>query len=521
MDSVLAECDFCDPKHRHTLSKTGADEKPPNFADNRASFPRRAPSATTAVVAHAGGYRLACSKRCTFADVQEEDLTGTLAPGTIVGGRFKINRLIGRGGMGEVYAAQHVNTSKEVALKIIHTAASASKEQTRRFMREARAATAIEHPNVIEVFDVFEDANGTAVMVMELLKGEPFARILRARGALELHEVATILLPSIRALHAAHEKGIVHRDLKPDNIFVSTTASGERVTKLLDFGIAKILDPARLGSETQGQATNTGSLLGTPHYMSHEQAMSDKDIDARTDVWSMGVIVFEALAGRRPLVFETLGEMYKAFLQDEVPSILRLIPDLPAELAAALDHCLQKQSAERATSVAPLIAELEKYTNAAVPGAKTGGRVVAAFAVSETPVETKAPVSTSVVQDSTRKSRVPWFVGGTGVLVAVIAGGFGVSRVTHNTGPQPAAEDAAPNVLATLPSATNSVDRGTTRVDAAIATSSATPSVSAVRPRFVPSAQPLGFAGDSGSVSTKHGIVETDPYGGRDDAAAK
>ncbi len=225
--------------------------------------------------------------------MSDEELLGSLEPGAIVGGRFKVVGVIGRGGMGEVYAARHTNTGKEVALKVIRAATGVGKEHTRRFMREARAATAIEHPNVIQVFDVFEDDDGTPVMVMELLKGEPLSAYQERVGAMQLHDVATILGPAVDALRAAHEKGIVHRDLKPDNIFLSQTAAG-RVTKVLDFGIAKVLDPTKLNSETQGQNTNTGSLLGTPHYMSYEQAMSEKQVDHRADIWSMGVILFSS-----------------------------------------------------------------------------------------------------------------------------------------------------------------------------------------------------------------------------------
>ena len=162
--------------------------------------------------------------------MSEEEERGSLPPGALVGGRFKVEGLIGRGGMGEVYAARHATTGKEVALKLIHTAAGSSKEHVRRFMREARAATAIQHPNVIEVFDVFEDADGTPVMVMELLKGEPFSDFRERAGALELHQVSETLLPAVRALQAAHDKGIVHRDLKPDNVFLVSTPTG-RTTK--------------------------------------------------------------------------------------------------------------------------------------------------------------------------------------------------------------------------------------------------------------------------------------------------
>jgi serine/threonine-protein kinase len=295
--------------------------------------------------------------------------------GQIIGGRFKLDRLIGKGGMGEVYAAKHVKTGREVALKMI-LAAAASPDQTRRFLREARAATAIQHPNVIEVLDVFEDEDGTPVMVMELLKGETFSALRKRAGALPLHEVATLLVPVAAAVRAAHEKGIVHRDLKPDNIFISEPPNGARTTKVLDFGIAKVLDPTAINSETQGGGTSTGSLLGTPHYMSFEQAMSDKHIDHRADIWAMGVIIFEALTGRRPLQFDTLGEMYTAFLQGDVPSIREFVPDLPDDVATIIDRCLQKQRESRLDDLGPLIEVLDRYADPSVKGALAGGTVV-------------------------------------------------------------------------------------------------------------------------------------------------
>jgi len=241
------------------------------------------------------------------------DDTGSFAPGETLGGRFHISRLIGKGGMGEVYAATNKKTGREVALKVIKSA-EITAERNRRFLREAKAATAIAHPNVIDVLDVFEDDSGAPVMVMELLEGESLSSLLRRLGKLPLAAVAALLAPVADALKAAHDKGIVHRDLKPDNIFLAKL--GDAVApKILDFGIAKVVDPAAIIAETQGGATNTGSILGTPHYMSLEQAMSEKDIDARADIWAFGVILFEALAGRRPLEFENLGQMYTLMLQ--------------------------------------------------------------------------------------------------------------------------------------------------------------------------------------------------------------
>ncbi|WP_129573387.1 MULTISPECIES: serine/threonine-protein kinase [Sorangium] len=320
-----------------------------------------------------------------------DDLQGSFPAGKVVAGRFRIERLIGRGGMGEVYAAKNLGTGRDVALKVVRGVADAA--QTRRFLREAKAATAIQHPNVIEVLDVFEGDDHTPVMVMELLRGEPLSGLRRQRGALHLHEAARLLSPVAAALRAAHDKGIVHRDLKPDNIFLSEPPAGGCVPKVLDFGIAKVLDPTSISSETQGANTSTGSILGTPHYMSFEQAMSEKDIDHRADIWAMGVILFEALTGRRPLEFETLGEMYTAFLQRDVPSIRSAVPDLPADVADVLDRCLQKRREDRLDDLGPLIEVLGRHADPASPGALAGGKVVDALAPLIAPPRSAAPAA--------------------------------------------------------------------------------------------------------------------------------
>jgi serine/threonine-protein kinase len=368
--------------------------------------------------------------------------------------------------MGEVYAARHVTTGKEVALKMIHYAVgsgTSGQEQTRRFMREARAATAIQHPNVIEVFDVFVDTDGTPVMVMELLKGETFADYRDRVGAMTLHDTATLLLPAVEALQAAHEKGIVHRDLKPDNIFLAETPAG-RTTKLLDFGIAKVLDPTKLGSETEGPTTRTNSMLGTPYYMSFEQAMSDKNIDPRTDIWSMGVILFEALTGRRPMEFDTLGAMYQAFLQGSIPSLHATAPDVPEEVCRVIDQCLRRDRDARMADLRPLIEVLRRYTDVRVSGALSGGRVVSVVprASALTPVTGGAAVAagapTQLAEGSTHSplsssssSRTPGgsrratllaLAGAVGLVGVLAAGGLVWMRRTPAS-PNPAAASGA------------------------------------------------------------------------------
>jgi serine/threonine-protein kinase len=434
--------------------------------------------------------------------------TGSVAAGHVVGGRFKIERLLGKGGMGEVYAARHVTTGREVAIKMIR---GEGEEQRRRFLREAKTATAIEHPNVIEVYDVFEDEDGTPVMVMELLHGETFAAYRERAGALRVHEAAAVLLPVIDALMTAHAKGIVHRDLKPDNVFLAVPRKGgAKVPKLLDFGIAKVLDPASL--ETQGGQTNTGSLLGTPHYMAFEQAMSEKVIDTRTDVWAMGVIVFEALCGRRPLEFNSLGQMYVAFLQTSVPSIRDVVTGLPKDLADVLDRCLQKRREDRLEKLDPLHQVLSRYLDPKVPGANAGGGVVPALPA--TPTDTASAMSTSV---RPRRSRLAV---GTAALIVLALGGitaaFFATRGGRPPGTATATAPPPPTISATAPE---------TMTVAAPPPPTVTPTVASVQPSATASTRPkihlVGAPGPSVSVqpsvtastpAPQKGIVEKLPY---------
>jgi serine/threonine-protein kinase len=241
--------------------------------------------------------------------------------------------------MGEVFAARHLLTGRQVALKVVRPDGR-SEGRTGRFVREARIAGALRHPNVVEVLDAFEDDDGAAVLVMELLVGETLAAHQARTGAVSLEVAASILVPVARALLAAHHAGVVHRDLKPENIFLTPGDGGSCVPKVLDFGIAKVLDWTPLAEGIDGQATNTGAIVGTPYYMAFEQAMSEKDVDCRADIWSLGVIFFEMLAGRRPLEFDTLGQMYAAFLKGSMPKVREAFPDLPERVAEVLERCL-------------------------------------------------------------------------------------------------------------------------------------------------------------------------------------
>ena len=446
---------------------------------------------------------------------------GSLSAGKVIAGRFRIARLIGRGGMGEVYSAKNIGTGRDVALKLIRGVADA--DQTRRFLREAKAATAIQHPNVIEVLDVFEAEDGTPVMVMELLHGEPLSSLRKRRGALPLHEVARLLVPVADALRAAHEKGIVHRDLKPDNIFLSEVHGGGCLPKVLDFGIAKVLDPTSINSETQGGNTSTGSILGTPHYMSFEQAMSEKNVDHRADIWAMGVIVFEALTGRRPFEFENLGEMYTAFLQGEVPSIQAMVPDLPAEVAGVIDRCLQKQREARLDNLGPLIDVLARYEDPGVAGASAGGRVIGAFAPPAEVNQSTAAVARTAVATPGGASRSRKVIGALAATLAV--GALAVAALGRHPASVPL-PDATLQVEPSPPSVPTPTVIPSARVVAAPPsaepTLTASSSATVARPAgkaLSGTAKPPASASAAPTaaptaVQPAKGIIDKDPYSG-------
>jgi len=362
-------------------------------------------------------------------------------PGRLIGSRYRVERLIGRGGMGEVYAAVNVRTGRDVALKLIRSL-TVTAEHRRRFLREAKAATAIKHPNVIDVLDVFDD-DGLPIMVMELLEGESLASLLKRRHKLTLATTAALLLPVAQALKVAHDKGIVHRDLKPDNIFLARDEDGGVDLKVLDFGIAKVLDPTVINAETDGGETQTGSVMGTPHYMSFEQAMSDKDIDHRTDIWALGVILFEALVGERPLAFDTMGQMYQMFLQGAVPSVRERLPELDEEVATVVDHCLKKDRSERLPDLGPLIEVLEPFSESQAIAML--GREVQVAAPTVTGRATQDPVAATRFEGAPHSSSWWWLAAAGGIVLAAMIG----FAVTGN----PPANHRGATVAASAPSA--------------------------------------------------------------------
>jgi eukaryotic-like serine/threonine-protein kinase len=275
-------------------------------------------------------------------------------PGTLLRERYRIGDLLGQGGMGLVYGARDLGSGAEVAIKFLRPELCERTRTVSRFQREARALARLASPHVVRVTDVATLADGTPFFVMERLIGRSLALELAARGRLPAAEAVSYLVQAARGAQAAHDQGIVHRDLKPENLFLCEAAGG-RLLKVLDFGISKLEVAAGF------RVTETDTSLGTPAYMSPEQLRSAKHVDARSDVWSLGVIGFQLLAGRIPFEGKNSAELARSVVRDDPPSLAELVPDLPAPLAAAIQRALRRDPALRPQSAAQFAVALEPF----------------------------------------------------------------------------------------------------------------------------------------------------------------
>jgi serine/threonine protein kinase len=281
--------------------------------------------------------------------------------GATIAGRFRLERALGEGGMGLVWAAVHTITRKPVALKFLKRSASAAPGAVERFLREARAACAVRHPSIVDVHDVFLLEDGSPVMVMDLLTGETFADRLAGGGAMPLADVASIMVHVCAAVACAHALGIVHRDLKPENIFLARTYRGMEV-KVLDFGIAKLTSFEGDAAHTGG-TTGTGDILGTPFYMAPEQLFGEKDVDHRADIWALGIILYEALVGTLPTRADNIGQIVKIVTTSGIPPIGERVPDLPAPVVELVTRMLSRDRAQRPADVGEVLSTLSAYTD--------------------------------------------------------------------------------------------------------------------------------------------------------------
>lgn len=274
--------------------------------------------------------------------------------GTTLAGKYRIDERLKEGGMGTVYRATHVLMEKTVAIKVLRPSLAADEKIVARFSREARAASRISHPNALSVTDFGEDENGIVFLVMEFLSGRTLKQLIRDEGPLPLTRVVEIVRQVGDALNEAHTQGVVHRDLKSDNIMLVDTMAGDHA-KVLDFGIAKINEPE---GKRDTELTAPNLVIGTPQYMSPEQCSQDSEIDARSDIYSLGVILYEMLVGHVPFTADSPTMVMMKHLQEPVPSVLEERPDLPASIGRVIARAMAKLPANRYQTIAELIEDL-------------------------------------------------------------------------------------------------------------------------------------------------------------------
>ena len=273
--------------------------------------------------------------------------------GDVLAKKYRLERLVGEGGTGVVVAARHLQLERDVAIKFLRTGL-ASDEVRLRFEREARAIGQIESEHVVLVLDVGALDDGHApYMVMEYLEGRDLAKILKDDGPLSIEDAVDCMLQVCEALEGAHQQGIIHRDLKPANLFLTRREDGGPHIKVVDFGISKILDPKMIDSGPK-EMTKAFTVLGSPRYMAPEQLRNSKDVDGRADLWSLGAVLFQLLAGKPAFDADNNINVSLAVLTKEAPLLRSVAPHVPAELEAIVNKCLTKDRAGRFQTAAEL-----------------------------------------------------------------------------------------------------------------------------------------------------------------------
>jgi len=280
--------------------------------------------------------------------------------GREIEGKYRVGRMLGRGGMGAVYEAENLALGKRVALKFLDAQAAQDTDGVQRFMREARAASTIESAHIVQVFDVGEVDDGRPYLVMELLRGETLSARLQREGRLSPTETVHLAVQMLRGLHRAHEHGIVHRDLKPENVFLVETDGDPVFVKIVDFGISKIT--RRSGKLEPGSITREGVVLGTPFYMAPEQAQALADLDERADLWSVGAILYECLSGHRPFAGETYEQVIISICTSRPDELASAAQSVPRALSDVIMQALRRDRSKRFESAKAFLSALQVAT---------------------------------------------------------------------------------------------------------------------------------------------------------------
>jgi serine/threonine-protein kinase len=277
-------------------------------------------------------------------------------PGDIIAGKYRVERILGSGGMGSVFEVRHRVTDKRFAVKWLLPGLASQADAVARFIREAQVAGRFQHPNVVEVYDVGEES-GSFYMVMELLFGDSLATHLRRKGKLSPVEACTILIPCMKGVACGHGAGVIHRDLKPANIFLCRSQHDDALSpKVLDFGISKFIQ----SSGDLNEATKAGVVMGTPHYMAPEQ-IRGKGVDHRTDIYAFGVLLYQLLSGRLPYPGVTYPELVVQIATETPKSLLELAPGTPPGLAEIVQRAMARNPAERFDDLGQMARALEPF----------------------------------------------------------------------------------------------------------------------------------------------------------------
>ena len=387
-----------------------------------------------------------------------------VAPGDVLAGKYRVERVLGVGGMGVVVSALHLELGDRVAMKFLLPECSKNPEAAARFLREARAAARIKSDYVARVIDVGRLESGAPYMVMEYLDGCDLGAHVE-QGRLPVEEAVDYVIQACHAMAEAHALGIVHRDLKPANLFLTQRSDGSRVVKVLDFGISK--SQQELGDAS---LTKTSTMMGSPYYMSPEQMRSARDVDHRTDIWALGVVLYQLLAGVTPFQGDTLPELLTRIMTDTPPSLCGARPEVPGELDAVVFRCLEKSPLARykhvgelARALNPFASRRGRYTvegvlkitgltdtvEASLPPARDLDVTAAAGGSSKRPASIGGQTSTSWVDTqqphSAPKGRAKWYVLGASAVgvTAALALGSLLPRTAEHESAQPPASAAA------------------------------------------------------------------------------
>ena len=382
-------------------------------------------------------------------------------PGTILAGKYRVEGMLGQGGMGVVMAATHLTLGKLVALKLMRPDLAVDKGAAQRFVREARAASLLRSEHIVRVIDLDTLDDGAPYIAMEYLEGEDLGAVLARAGSISAHEAATYIVQVCEAIAEAHAANIVHRDLKPANLFLTRRANTPCV-KVLDFGVSKIIAGGPLTDDVA--STDTKSLVGSPHYMAPEQLISAKSVDPRTDVWALGCILFELVSGRSP--FNTggaLAQVLASILRDNAPALADLAPGLPEGFIAVVERCLQKDPALRFQRVDELAAALVPFTSpprfTAPPPRTTAIGVGTPPPIIPTEIAVGQGPSAAAAHPTTMRSRrsssLAWWIAAG--LILIVAGGYaGYRAMQPDASPRanaPAVEAPTANTPVETPSA--------------------------------------------------------------------